>query len=116
MMGKLLIERTSIMGLHPLRVPLGLAPVRPHLECCVHLWAPHKKTDIEEQKQVERRATKLVKSLECKSYEEWLRELQLFSMGERRLRSDLTTLYNCLKGDCSRVGVRVSSPRQPVSG
>ncbi|PKU39368.1 hypothetical protein llap_10326 [Limosa lapponica baueri] len=63
---------------------------------------------------IQRRVTKVVKSLEGEIHKKWLRSLSLFSMLKRRLRADLIAVYNFLKessggGDTNLLSLVTSS-------
>lgn len=79
-----------------------------HLKYCAQLWAPHYKKDVELLRS-SRGTAKLVKGPESKSYEDELRKLGLYNLEKKRLKGDLTNLYNYLKGSCIEEGAVLCS-------
>ena len=60
--------------------------VRPHLQYCVQFWSPQFQKDIDAREKVQRRATRLIPGLARLSYEERLRETELYTRKEVVMR------------------------------
>ena len=72
--------------------------VRPHLEFSVQAWSPWYVKDIEMLEQVQERAVNMVVGLRSTSYLDKLKELNLMSLQERRVRGDMIQTWKYLHG------------------
>ena len=94
-----LIKRTLVNKDRTVLLALYKSIVRSHLEYCCCAWAPHYKKDKELLEKVQHRYTRLFKDLRVLDYLQRLRCLRLWTLEERRSRSDLIEvfkLYKCL--------------------
>ena len=70
--------------------------VRPHIEYATQVWSPQYKKDKITLENVQRRATRLVKSIKHLSYSERLKTLGLPTLEYRRERADMIQVYKIL--------------------
>ena len=97
--GELFRLRSTISCRQPeIFIPIYKAIVRPHLEYCVQAWSPYYRRDILCLERVQRLATRMIAGQRGKSYEQRLRDLNLFSLERRRARGDLIETFKIVKG------------------
>ena len=72
--------------------------VRSQMEYANVVWNPYKKSFIEDIERVQKRATKMVKSLRKLSYKERLIRLKLPTLKFRRMRGDMIDVFKILTG------------------
>ena len=77
--------------------------IRPHLEYASPARTPLYKKDAIVLENVQRRATRLVKALSGKTYQERLKELGLPSLEVRRLRADVIEVFKSI----NRINVNI---------
>ena len=82
--------KTNIMNLYK-------TLIRPILDYGAAVWSPHQKGDIQKLEKVQRRATKLIKTIRNLPYEERLKRCKLMSLESRRRRYDLIETFKIMK-------------------
>ena len=77
-------------------LPLYKSVFRPHLEHAVQFWSPHLRRDIEKIGNIQRRATKIIPEIRNHSYHQRIKDLDLISLVQRRLRGQLIEVFKYL--------------------
>jgi hypothetical protein len=67
--------------------------VRPLLECCVQVWTPYLRQDIDCFVRVQRRVTRVVERLKTQEYKSMLKIHSLMTVETRQQRADLTKIF-----------------------
>ena len=70
--------------------------VRPHLEFCVPVWCPWQEGDKLVLEKVQMKAVTMISGLQSKEYEDKLKELNLQSLQERRIRYDMMQVFKLM--------------------
>ena len=92
-----LVKRTFTFMDKEMFSPLYKTLIRPHLEYATVVWSPFLKKDIFLIENVQRRATKLVKSIRNFSYEERMKRLGLPALRYRGARNDVSQVFKIMQ-------------------
>ena len=93
-----MLGRTIVSRSPEILVKLYKSIIRPHLEYCTPAWSPHYKKDKELLEKVQHRFTKMFRHLKDRDYSYRLQQLGLWTLEERRNRSDLLEVFKMAKG------------------
>ena len=93
-----MLGRTIVSRSPEILVKLYKSIVRPHLEYCTPAWSPHYKKDKELLEKVQHRFTRMFRHLKDRDYSYRLQQLGLWTLEERRNRSDLLEVFKMAKG------------------
>ena len=77
-------------------LPLNKSLVLPHLEYTLQFWSPHLQRDIIKIEKVQRKASKMIPEITNHSYSQRLKDLNLISLQQRRLRGQLIEVFKYL--------------------
>ena len=77
-------------------LPLYKSLVRPHLEYAVQFWSPHLRRYINKMERVQIKATQMIREIRNHSYQQRLKNLELISLIQRRLRGQLIEVFKYL--------------------
>ena len=70
--------------------------LRPHLKHEVQFWSPHLRRDIDKMEKIQRRGTKMTHEIRNHSNLQWIQNLDLINLAQRRLRRQLTEVFKYL--------------------
>ena len=79
-----------------LMLPLNKSIVRPNLEYAVQFWSQHLCREIDEMERVQRKAIEIIPEIRNHSCQQRLKDLELISLVQRRLRVQLIEVFKYL--------------------
>jgi len=93
-----MLKRTVVNKSPDVMLNLYKSLVRPHVEYCVSAWSPYYAKDKFLIERIQHRFTKLIPGIRHLPYADRLNKLGLWTLEERRNRSDLIEVFKVARG------------------